>query len=184
MRTQNWIGGFLCLGMIVSASSALAVIVDVNAVTNCASDDSNAVQLALAAGSWSVTQIDTTSGGAFTAWSPWSTEAGCDPAGANCSQGWVMSSEIMAPDVPQFGLGIFDVYETPALAFANDAESTVITLPTAQTVSFWIEDTPCTDNRGGVSFEVLEAVPTMPSRGLLLLVAVLLIVGSGLLLRR
>lgn len=183
MRTRSLIVGLTFLGVSAVSLSAQPVIVDIDAVGNCATDSSNAVEVPLPAGSYQVTPIDTSGGGAFTAMSVWDTNSGCDINGENCSQGWFMDYKVMSADVPENGFGIYELYATPEQAFANDAEGTSFTLLTAQTVLFWIEDTPCDDNRGGVSLEITEGVPTMPNLWLILLGALLLFFG-GLYLRR
>ena len=185
MRTRSLIVGLAVLAMSSAVSlSAQPVIVDIDAVANCATDSSNAVEVNLPAGNWVVTPIDTSGGGAFTAMSVWDSNVGCDASGENCTNGWFMDYKLMAPDVPENGFGVYALYATPEQAFANDAEGTSFMLPTAQTVKFWIEDTPCDDNRGGVSLEITEGVPAMPSGWLMLLAALLLVAGSLYVRRR
>ena len=181
MNTQRWIAGFMILGMFVLASSSVAVIVDVDSAANC--PVGNAVQVPLTAGFWVVTPIDENAGGAYTAWNAWGGNvSGCDMNGANCTNGWLTSYRIVAPDVPDEGYG-GGIYATPELAFENEAEGTTFTLPTNQTVNFYIGDSNCSDNVGGVSFDVSQGVSTFPNTWMLLLLAGLLIAGSRFLLR-
>jgi len=182
MRTRSLIVGLTFLGMGPVLLSAQPPIVNIDAIANCATDSSNAVEVTIPAGTWLVRQIDTSGGGDFTAWSPWADTTNC--SGDTCETGWIMGTNIMAPDVPHADFGTYDPYATEELAFENDAGEISITLASEQTVKFWIQDTPCTDNRGGISLEITESVPAMPSGWLMLLVAVLLLVGSLYLRRR
>ena len=70
------------------------------------------------------------------------------------------------------------VYATPDLAFQNEAENTSFVLASDQTVSFYISDSNCGDNAGGVSLEIAPGqVPTMPTVFMVLLAISLLLVG-------
>lgn len=173
----------LLVPLMVGAPTLHAQIVDIDAVANCPAG--NAVQLPLTAGAYNVTQIDQNGGGAFTAWNAWGPDrvSGCDAKGANCTNGWLTSYRVAAPDVPDDGYG-GGVYATPELAFQNDAENTSFVLPSDQTVSFYISDSNCGDNAGGVSLEIAPGqVPTMPRIVMVLLVISMLLVGSWLLVR-
>ena len=162
------------------ASGSAAVIVDVSSSSNC--PIANANQVPLTAGTWVVTPIDQNSGGAYTAWNAWGSVSGCDSSGANCTNGWLTSYRIVASDVPDDGFG-GGTYETPDLAFQNEAEGTSFTLPSAQTVSFYISDSNCGDNVGGVSLDVNQGVQTIPNALSVLLLVVILVSGSLLTLR-
>lgn len=168
--------------LILCAAATHAQIVDIDAVANCPLG--NALQLPLTAGAYNVTQIDTNGGGAFTAWNAWGFVGGCDPQGANCTNGWLTSYRIVSADVPDDGYG-GGIYETAELAFLNEAENASFVLPTDQTVSFYIGDSNCGDNLGGVSLEIAPGqVPTMPAGGMALLAMLLLALGSWLVSRR
>lgn len=184
MRFRTLIPVVLILGLVGVApeTRAQTQIVDVDSNSNC--PIGNAVQVALTAGSWTVTPIDDSGPGAFTAWNAWGGNViGCDGGGANCDNGWLTTYRIVAPDVPDNGFG-GGVYETDDLAFQNSAEGTLFTLSSDQTVSFYINDSNCSDNVGGVSFDVSPAqVPTVSGGWPLLLFAVALLAGSLLLLR-
>lgn len=162
------------------ASGSAAVIVDVSSVSNCPVGNANQVQLS--AGTWVVTPIDENSGGAYTAWNAWGSVSGCDSSGANCTNGWLASYSIVAPDVPDDGFG-GGTYQTPELAFQNEAEGTSFTLQSDQIVSFYIGDSNCGDNLGGVSLDVSQGVPTLPNALSVVLLLLALISLSLLVLR-
>ena len=82
------------LSAALSAQSAQAVIVDVSALNG------NGTTISLAAGTYTATFIGTAQGGAYDAYSPWSSNSGCDANGANCSTGWAESIAI------DFGSGV------------------------------------------------------------------------------
>ncbi len=174
--------GTLIMGWLVLAAASGAVIVNVDGRANCPAG--NALEVPLTAGSYSATPIDISGGGAFTAWNAWGLVSGCDQNGANCDNGWIWSYRFFAPDVPDDNVGSGGVWETEDLAFENAAEGTSFTLPTDQTVSFYIPDSNCGDNIGGVSLDVVEEVPTMPVWGGLLLAALLVGVAAWILRQR
>ncbi|ODU20530.1 MAG: hypothetical protein ABS87_10865 [Sphingomonas sp. SCN 67-18] len=109
----------------------------------------------------------------FTAFSRWSSNAGCDGAGENCRQGWELSAAYDAGNgVTQFGDANgggnygptvtpdngFYANETLAFDAGSGVYSSTFTLTQATDVRFFIFDDNIGDNRGGISLSV-SAVP-------------------------
>ncbi len=160
----------------VATPSLAATVVNIDGLANASIDGSNAVDVALAAGTYTVTFTQDQ----FTAFSRFSGEAGCDANGGNCSQGFENSARIVVGGVtilfgdgaatggigPIAGGGYFD---SAARSFANAAQySTTFTLANAGTASFYLYDDFLGDNRGGVSLSV-AGVPEPAAWALMIL---------------
>lgn len=91
--SKSWIfaAGVAALAM---ASQASAAIVNVSAAGPAGTT------VSLAAGTYTVTYAGIADGATYDGWNPWSTTAGCDGAGTNCSQGFLNAFAI------DFGFGV------------------------------------------------------------------------------
>ena len=151
----------------ISAPVGAATIVNVDGRTNTSMDGANAVSVSLDAGTYEVRFVTD----AYTAFSRWSGESGCNGDGLHCRSGWENSARIIADStLYKFGdgdasgglgpLGGEDGYfGSAATSFAHSAiYSMKFTLAQAGDVKFFIYDDHLTDNRGGVSLSV-AAVP-------------------------
>lgn len=158
------------------AAPAAAVTVDVNALTNASLNGTNAVDVALAAGTYKLKFTQ----GAFTAATRFSSVTGCDGAGKNCSQGYENSvSYKIGATIYGFGDGASlggigpispgdAYYVDAATSFANSGGySATFTLNAPQNVSFFYYDDNLGDNSGGISLSV-TAVPEPATWGMLL----------------
>lgn len=158
-------------------SFAATTVVNLDGTTNASLDGSNSVDVSLAAGTYTVTFTQD----AFTAFSRFSGESGCDANGGNCSQGFENSARIIAGGMtylfgdgaasggigPIAGGGYFD---TAARSFANAAQyTTTFTLANAGTASFFLYDDFLGDNRGGVSLSLMGGVPEPTTWALMIL---------------
>lgn len=160
----------------VSAPAYAATVVNIDGTANASLDGSNGVDVALAAGTYTVTFTQ----GQFDAFSRFSSSGGCDANGGNCVQGFENSARIIVNGVttlfgdgsasgglgPISGGGYFD---TAARSFANAAQyTTTFTLASAGTARFFLYDDALSDNRGGVSLS-LAGVPEPATWGLMIL---------------
>jgi hypothetical protein len=128
-----------------------AVIIDLDAH---ARTDLEHVWVPLPAGTYDVTPIGPSQGGGFTAWNAYGVPAyGCDANGAHCEVGWQTRYSFVSERIPNAAYWDSLQYETPALALAHGV-STTFTLPTANLVGFYIDDSNYSDNVGGVSLLV------------------------------
>ena len=145
----------LLLALGTSARGAEASTINLDAQIN---DIFNPINLFLEAGSWIVTPIVAD----FESWSR-HIDSWCDDSG--CTQGFENSYYFSAPD-----LGVMNAWNGIFYPFASDAVgygvSSTFTLATAQTVSFYLDDFPLGDNRGGESLD-LAAIPEPASLTLL-----------------
>jgi hypothetical protein len=154
----------LILLVVVAAATLVvpagAVIVDLDAATR---GPFNPVALSLPAGTYTITPIDQSTGGAYTAWLPWGIVGGCDANGENCFQGWFHSYRVQidsGPTADYYNPGFFG---TANQAFAN-AVTAVVTLSTAGVLKLWIPDSLYSDNGGGVSLHVTDPpLPVLPT---------------------
>jgi hypothetical protein len=187
MRARTRAQTAIWVAILLVAAPGLAAVVDIDALANCQLDDqgSNAVPIVLGPGTWAVVPIGTSDGGAFDAWNAWGRVEDCDNQGANCLTGWVHRYRLFSQDLPDAGYGDTGTrWQTPAQALANNAVATEITLPTEQTVSFFISDSNCPDNLGGASLSIERVVPALPTWGLALLALALVTLGEVALARR
>jgi hypothetical protein len=158
----------------LSRSAAAAQIVDIDATVD---SSNNPVQILLAPGEYLVTPIDTSTGGAFTAWNAWGDVAGCEPDGTGCVRGWLNEYLYSSASIPLTQVGGGDVFLTPELAFANAVTETFI-LSQQETVSFFIADDPgqLSDNLGGVSLSITW-IPE-PATGVMVLLGLVSFAGA------
>ena len=139
-----------------SFANAHGAIVNINSITR---NESNPVILSLAAGTYDVTPIGISDGGAYNSWNAWNWGQvyGCDGNGANCSVGWINIYYINSPDFPEMRLADDIRYANSLLALAN-ALDTSFTLTSDAEVSFFIRDgvngSMAWDNVGGISLDV------------------------------
>ncbi len=158
----------------LAGAASAGVIVNINAVTNATTTDGNnddpsavAVTLLLAAGTYDVTPVGPAQGGAYTAWNAWGgATVGCNPSGANCSQGWMHWYRVQSDEFSRMRIQDGILYSTPGAALANSL-STQFTLAAAGPVYFFIFDTAPQGNAGGVSLLVSQ-VPEPAAVALLL----------------
>ncbi len=135
------------------AASASAQPVDISAVGNCSPTGGTGVFVPLAAGTYIMRPVAR----AFMAWDPWGTVTGCEPEDGNCTTGFVVLWTVIYEDNSSdsypdpFG----GIWSTPLLALQHSGPPGILTLDKAQTVQFCILDTPCADNLGGVSLDVI-----------------------------
>lgn len=143
----------IALGFLVMAPlTANAATVHLDAKTNTSS---NAVQLNLKAGTYSITPFKDDT---YTAWNAWSSVTGCSADGTGCSKGWVNNYSFTTPSgTTNVRTSDTSRYATADLALLNALSST-FTLLSDATVEFFISDTFYRDNIGGMSLNV-SAVP-------------------------
>lgn len=147
---------FSMAAVAISAVPLKAIVVDLDALTRF---ESNPVVVPLPAGTYTITPIDPSMGGAYTAWLPFPSVGGCDANGENCSQGWFHSYGVRIDAGPAFTFFNPGFFATPGQAFAN-AVTASVTLATAGELKLWIPDSYYSDNSGGVS--LLVSVPPLP----------------------
>jgi len=142
----------ITLGFVIMAPmTANAATVHLDAKTNT---NTNAVELSLKAGTYTVNPFKDDT---YTAWNAWNgTVTGCDGAGANCSKGWINSYSIVTPTETIFTSNL-GRYANAELALA-DALGATFTLASDAIVKFFIKDSNSKDNIGGMSLNV-SAVP-------------------------
>ena len=147
---------------IASAAPARATIVDVDARSSAGTT------LNLGPGTYTANYIGIANGGAYDAWNAWGQVSGCDNSGENCSTGWLdeVAIDFGGGNVDLYsvggpGNGIFStaaqalsVYEAGPL-FVDAIPAGFVptagigfTLASAQTVRFFVDDTPLSDNLG------------------------------------
>ena len=169
---------FLCIAAAVSAVSAAsaATVVNVDGVTNASLNGSNAVSVALAAGTYKLSFIQD----AYTAFTRFSGPSGCDSAGKNCFTGYENSVKYVINGTTfslgdrgaNGGLGAIPgsstYYVDAATSFANSGGfSSLFTLATPASVDFYLFDDNLGDNSGGVSL-ALAGVPEPASWALMI----------------
>lgn len=143
----------------VQPGSCQAQVVNMNSRTAC-SGANGAAQLVLSAGTYAFLPVDTSTGGAYTAWSPWGSNTGCSGTTGCCTQGWVWRYEYNTGAAwSPVGLAGCN-RSTEAAAFANQSEPEQVTLAAQAITQFRLSDAGCTDNRGGVSLKVVRC-PTI-----------------------
>ncbi|HWL48217.1 MAG TPA: PEPxxWA-CTERM sorting domain-containing protein [Sphingomonadaceae bacterium] len=175
----------LAASTFIAGSANAATIINLDGKANASKDGSNAVVLALAAGTYTATFTRTADNqdADYTAFSRWSSNTGCDSAGANCRQGWELSAGYKIGDTlttfgDAGGTGNYGPTATPDDAFYASAEqvfaagaglySATFTLASAGNVGFYIYDNNVGDNRGGISLSLTSAVPEPATWGLMI----------------
>ena len=145
---------------IFAATSAGAVVVDIDGIANAT--PGTAVQVLLAAGIYNVTPII----GTYTAFSRFASVSGCDGNGQNCRTGWEHSYFVTIGNMSTGfgdgngagGIGPISpgagYYASAAQAFADGATPTVIALAAPTLVGFSVFDDALGDNSGGISLDV------------------------------
>jgi hypothetical protein len=92
--------------------------------------------------------------GPLLAWSPWSTNTGCDPTGANCTQGYRVRALVFDHLTSQ-AVGRLNsderLWATPEQAYAQRSTPEVFCVPDGGTYRLSIADGFCDDNRLGQS---------------------------------
>ncbi|SFK74700.1 hypothetical protein [Methylophaga sulfidovorans] len=143
----------ITLGFLIMAPlTANAATVHLDAKTNTSS---NAVELNLTAGTYSISPFKDNT---YTAWNAWGKVQGCSSDGTGCSKGWINNYSFTTPaGTTNIITSNTDRYETADLALLNAVGAT-FTLLTDATVKFFINDSQYGDNIGGMSLNV-SAVP-------------------------
>lgn len=172
-----------CIAAAMSAvtTANATIIVNVDSIANASLNGSNAVRIALAAGTYKLSFIQDT----YTAFTRSRARSGCDAAGKNCFTGFENSVKYVVNGTifslgdrgANGGLGAIpgssSYYENAQISFANSsAFSSLFTLTSPEPVHFYIFDDFLSDNSGGVSL-ALTSVPE-PANW------ILMIVGFGL----
>ena len=138
----------------------------------------------LSAGVWEVVVADNPDDH-FDAWSLWA-EGNTVACGSTC---WVWQVRITGPGFEDTWIPtpVPGRWATQQEALAvNLGKSTTISLAAAATVCLWIQDSPCSDNRGGVTIVVRpreQEIPTASAWGLVAL-GLALLTGGKLAFRR
>ena len=118
----------------------------------------NPIVINLSAGTYDVEVISMSEGGAFDAWSPWNNTTCPDECGLNSGHtGWVNNYTIGSVELGATTYTSGLRYSTAAGANATAIDSS-FTLSYAEDAEFYIDDTPISDNAGGISLNV-TAVP-------------------------
>lgn len=143
----------IALGLLIMAPlTANAATVHLDAKTNTSS---NAVELNLKAGTYSISPFKDDT---YTAWNAWGKVQGCSADGTGCSKGWVNNYSFTTPSgTTHIITSDTGRYETADLALLNALGAT-FTLLSDATVQFFINDSNYGDNIGGMSLNV-SAVP-------------------------
>jgi hypothetical protein len=149
-----------------AASPAVAQIVNLDATQNVVGADvDQPLAVPLAAGAWLVRPIGTAQGGAWDAFSPWSSNANCDPLcgpgpysrGYTHQYGVRIGTDLIVDPIDTWN-GYY--YSNPTAALAVALPST-INLAAPATVQFFVPaDLPVDDNRGGISLQLVNTTPT------------------------
>ena len=152
----------------VPVSADAATVINLDGRANSSATGSNAITQVFDAGRYTVSFVKD----AYTAFSLWSSNRGCDSSGANCQQGYINSAAFIINGVEtRFGSrAVANRYSTQAASFANAGQYTsgfTLTSPTA--VSFYLPDGgTISDNRGGISLSI-AGVPEPATWAFLLL---------------
>ena len=111
-------------------------------IININARSSSGVTLALTSGTYRVTMIGTANGGAYNAWSAWSS-----------GNQWLNTYAITSNELGTIRVNDGTRYST-AIEALNNAIDANFTLTNNENVRFYIIDTPYSDNRGGVSLSI------------------------------
>lgn len=162
---------------VLAAPVAAQTVVNIDGTANASLDGSNAVTASFGAGTYRYTFTQ----GAFTAFSRFSGENGCDAAGGNCVQGFENSARLIINGVttlfgdgaasggigPQTATGGY--YDSADRSFAAAGKYVgTFTLTSPADVRFFIYDDYLGDNRGGISLSV-AGVPEPATWALMIL---------------
>lgn len=157
----------MATALVAAAPASAATVVNLNGVANASLNGSNAVNVNLAAGTYSLrfTQDQ------YTAFTRFASVTGCDSTGQNCSQGYENSARyVIGGQTFTFGDGNANggigpispgngYFRDAATSFANSTGYLAnFTLASAGTVGFFIYDDFLSDNSGGISLSI-AAVP-------------------------
>lgn len=163
------------LGCSLASPTLAQTVVDVDGVANSSLDGLNAKTVSFGPGTYSYTFT----AGAYTAFSRFSGESGCNALGAQCVQGFensvrllINGSTILFGDgAASGGLGPQSTggyYASAAQSLANAGKYVgTFTLTAPTSIGFFIYDDVLSDNRGGVSVAV-ASVPEPASWALML----------------
>ncbi|MGE5458445.1 MAG: hypothetical protein ACM3RX_08830 [Methanococcaceae archaeon] len=133
---------------IVTVSDSI-FIVNINAKT---STPEKPVSLELNAGTYCVSVIGVSEGGAYDAWKAWfHKEKKNDKGGMKF--GWINKYSYSSIEFPEVTYSDSIIYETPSLALAH-AKNSKFTLKKKAVVNFYISDSPQIDNTGGISLHI------------------------------
>lgn len=144
--------------------------------------------VALDAGTYEITAFGSADGAqySFDGFTVWSSVAGCDGNGENCSQGWRWAFRLVGdPNDPtgslvaSYSTGLYST-ALAALAEAKLDDPFQFLLPSSTTVYFYFRDNPYTDNSGGISLELTQVSQTPPNNSVPA-PGVVLLLGAGLL---
>ena len=166
------------------ATSAQAVIIDLDSTTPGPNDINNPITLAGldTSDTVNITQIGMAGGGIYDAWNPWNNTVGCDRFAENCTNGWVSNWSYFTNGDTSTATGVIgpDIYASALLALAN--APAVAPLTGFTSISFYIGDSFYGDNVGGVSLSatVRPGTPSVPEPTTLLLLGLGLVVLAGL----
>jgi hypothetical protein len=135
-----------------------ADVVNIDALSNCGVNpnyDANSVDVSLDAGKWLLTPTNPTidSEALFTAFSFWSDQ-----------HGWSNRARLDSDlnGINNKLLGTPGIFPTPQAAFDADGNQPVILeLAVADTVEFYIADSYCDDNSGGISIRIEKEIPSL-----------------------
>jgi hypothetical protein len=148
------------------------VLININAQTNCAS---NPIQVSLDAGIYLIEPIGVNDGGSYDAWNAWGDRASCTNSDGcrytypTTVDGWINNYVIASPNIDAITIGDtpkdpkaqthiydeFDVYPDASSALTA-AQSVLFSLTEAGTVEFFLTDSPCSDNSGGISLKLSQ----------------------------
>ncbi len=174
MRKIAIIGALLASAVSATGAHA-ATVVDLDGRANASTNGSNAVTLALAAGTYNLSFVNN----AFTAFNRFGRSSGCNASGSSCTFGFENSARFVIDGMTNlFGDGNASggvgpqatggYYSTAGQSFAASSNfKTSFTLTNPSSVSFYLFDDNLSDNTGGVSLAV-AAVPE-PSTWLMML---------------
>ncbi|MFA5432824.1 MAG: hypothetical protein WC929_04790 [Bacilli bacterium] len=136
---------------IVNVSDSI-FIVNINAKT---STPEKPVSLELNAGTYHVSVIGVSEGGAYDAWKAWFHKEKKNDKG-DLKFGWINKYSYSSNEFPEVTYFDSIIYETPSLALANAKNSKFI-LKKKTVVNFYITDSPRIDNTGGISLRISNA---------------------------
>ena len=116
--------------------------------------ESSPATVTLPAGTYVLTVVQ----GQYRAWNGWNgSTLDCNAQGSGCTRGWLTEYRYSSPSLGNRMAEFNGRFSTESLAFAAVSDGTTITLPVAETVRFWVNDSVYRDNLGGVSVRI-EAI--------------------------